>query len=148
MTGYSYNFTDPVRKTLNAARDEARRLRHEYVNTEHLLLGLLHDREGVALAVLANLGVDPDALPAVIDDALKPGPTAVAGLDLPYTMSAKKVLECAMIEAREFNHAYVGTEHLLLGLLAEESGIAAQSIGESGCHSRSRSWGDASAARE
>jgi ATP-dependent Clp protease ATP-binding subunit ClpC len=122
-----YNFTDRVRKVLQMAREEAARLHHEYVGTEHILLGLIREGEGVAAAVLTNLNVDLDEIQQKIEETVKKGkaPTA-AGPDLPYTSRAKKVLELAMSEARELNHSYVGTEHLLLGLLREEKGIAAQ----------------------
>src|SRR5881296_3027218 len=108
-----YNFTDRVRKVLQMAREEAARLHHEYVGTEHILLGLIREGEGVAAAVLTNLNVE-------IEETVKKGKAAAAaGPDLPYTSRAKKVLELAMSEARELNHSYVGTEHLLLGLLRE-----------------------------
>src|SRR5688572_16937712 len=122
-----YNFTERVRKVLAMAREEAARLHHEYVGTEHILLGLIREGEGVAAAVLQNLSVDLDEIQAKIEETVKKGKAgASTGPDLPYTSRAKKVLELAMSEARELNHSYVGTEHLLLGLLREEKGIAAQ----------------------
>src|ERR1041384_4308452 len=122
-----YNFTDRVRKVLQMAREEAARLHHEYVGTEHILLGLIREGEGVAAAVLQNLNVDLDEIAQRIEETVKKGKAAAAtGPDLPYTSRAKKVLELAMAEARELNHSYVGTEHLRLGLLREEKGIAAQ----------------------
>jgi ATP-dependent Clp protease ATP-binding subunit ClpC len=122
-----YNFTDRVRKVLQMAREEAARLHHEYVGTEHILLGLIREGEGVAAAVLTNLNVDLEEIQQKIEETVKKGKAAAAaGPDLPYTSRAKKVLELAMSEARELNHSYVGTEHLLLGLLREEKGIAAQ----------------------
>src|SRR5256884_559942 len=121
-----YNFTDRVRKVLQMAREEAARLHHEYVGTEHILLGLIREGEGVAAAVLTNLNVDLEEIQQKIEETVKKGKAAAAaGPDLPYTSRAKKVLELAMSEARELNHSYVGTEHLLLGLLREEKGIAA-----------------------
>jgi ATP-dependent Clp protease ATP-binding subunit ClpC len=109
------------------AREEAARLHHEYVGTEHILLGLIREGEGVAAAVLTNLNVDLEEIQQKIEETVKKGKAAAAaGPDLPYTSRAKKVLELAMSEARELNHSYVGTEHLLLGLLREEKGIAAQ----------------------
>src|SRR5712692_2288777 len=123
-----YNFTDRARRTLQMAREEAQRLHHEFVSTEHLLLDLLHDDQGIAVAMLTNLGVDLDDLKAAIERAVKPGASRAGGPDLPYTSRGKKVLEFAMIEARDYNHSYVGTEHLLLGLLDEEKGIAAQAL--------------------
>ena len=128
-----YNFTDRVRKVLQMAREEAARLHHEYVGTEHILLGLIREGEGVAAAVLQNLNVDLDEIAQRIEETVKKGKAAAAtGPDLPYTSRAKKVLELAMAEARELNHSYVGTEHLLLGLLREEKGIAAQVLTDAG----------------
>jgi ATP-dependent Clp protease ATP-binding subunit ClpC len=121
-----YNFTDRVRKVLAMARDEAVRLQHDYVGTEHILLGLIREGEGVAAAVLTNLAADLDQIHEQIEEAVKKGKATIALGELPYTTRAKKVLEFAMTEARELNHSYVGTEHLLLGLLREEKGIAAQ----------------------
>jgi ATP-dependent Clp protease ATP-binding subunit ClpC len=128
-----YNFTERVRKVLAMAREEAARLHHEYVGTEHILLGLIREGEGVAAAVLQALNVDLDEIQQKIEDTVKKGKASQAtGPDLPYTSRAKKVLELAMGEARELNHSYVGTEHLLLGLLREEKGIAAQVLTEAG----------------
>ncbi len=128
-----YNFTERVRKVLAMAREEAARLHHEYVGTEHILLGLIREGEGVAAAVLQNLSVDLDDIQQKIEETVKKGKAATAtGPDLPYTSRAKKVLELAMSEARELNHSYVGTEHLLLGLLREEKGIAAQVLTDAG----------------
>jgi ATP-dependent Clp protease ATP-binding subunit ClpC len=128
-----YNFTERVRKVLQMAREEAQRLHHEYVGTEHILLGLIREGEGVAAAVLQNLNVDLDEIQQKIEETVKKGKAAQAtGPDLPYTSRAKKVLELAMSEARELNHSYVGTEHLLLGLLREEKGIAAQVLTDAG----------------
>ena len=128
-----YNFTERVRKVLAMAREEAARLHHEYVGTEHLLLGLLREGEGVAATALQNLETDLDALSIRIEQVVKRGQASMkTGPDLPYTSRAKKVLELAMEEARDLNHAYVGTEHLLLGLLREERGIAAQLLVDSG----------------
>jgi len=128
-----YNFTERVRKVLAMAREEAARLHHEYVGTEHILLGLIREGEGVAAAVLQNMSVDLDEIQQKIEDTVKKGKAQqTTGPDLPYTSRAKKVLELAMSEARELNHSYVGTEHLLLGLLREEKGIAAQVLTDAG----------------
>src|SRR5688500_15228696 len=128
-----YNFTERVRKVLAMAREEAERLRHECVGREHLLLGLIREGEGVAAAVLQNLSVDLDEIQQKSEDTVKKGKAAAAtGPDLPYTSRAKKVLELAMAEARDLSHSYVGTEHLLLGLLREEKGIAAQVLADAG----------------
>jgi len=122
----NYNFTDRVRKVLAMAREEAIRLQHDYVGTEHILLGLIREGEGVAAAVLTNLNVDLEQIHERIEESVRKGKATIALGELPYTSRAKKVLEYAMAEARELNHSYVGTEHLLLGLLREEKGIAAQ----------------------
>ena len=130
-----YNFTERVRKVLAMAREEAARLHHEYVGTEHILLGLIREGEGVAAAVLQNLSIDLDEIQQKIEEQVKKGKaTQATGPDLPYTSRAKKVLELAMSEARELNHSYVGTEHLLLSLLREEKGVAAQVLSEAGLH--------------
>ena len=123
-----YNFTDRVRKVLQMAREEAARLQHEYVGTEHILLGLLHEGEGVAAAALTNLNVDFEEAAANVYDTVPKGRNEVRSLDLPYTSRAKKVLELSMSEARELNHTYVGTEHLLLGVLREKNGIGADAL--------------------
>ncbi|MDB4907980.1 MAG: ATPase domain protein [Gemmatimonadetes bacterium] len=128
-----YNFTERVRKVLAMAREEAARLHHEYVGTEHILLGLIREGEGVAATVLQNLNVELDEIQQKIEETVKKGKAAqTTGPDLPYTSRAKKVLELAMSEARELSHSYVGTEHLLLGLLREEKGIAAQVLTDAG----------------
>ncbi|MGI8508194.1 MAG: Clp protease N-terminal domain-containing protein [Gemmatimonadaceae bacterium] len=122
-----YNFTERVRKVLAMAREQASQLRHEYVGTEHILLGMIAEGEGVGITVLENLDASPDELREMVVSTVKAGRAEdVTGPDLPYTSPAKKVLEFAMKEARDLNHSYVGTEHLLLGLLAENKGIAAQ----------------------
>src|SRR6476661_3383595 len=113
-----YNFTERVRKVLALAREESANLRHEYVGTEHILLGLIGEGEGVAVTVLQNLNVDLDDLRFLIEQTVKRGdPWRTTGPDLPYTSRAKKVLELSTSQARKLNHAYVGTEHLLLGLI-------------------------------
>src|SRR5438874_3520078 len=128
-----YNFTERTRKVLAMAREEAARLHHEYVGTEHILLALVRQGEGVAATVLQNLSVELDEIRQKIEETVKKGKAAqTTGPDLPYTSRAKKVLELAMSEARELNHSYVGTEHLLLGLLREEKGIAAQVLTDAG----------------
>jgi ATP-dependent Clp protease ATP-binding subunit ClpC len=123
----AYNFTERVRRVLGRAREEAVALHHEYLGCEHMLLALLAD-DGVASVVIQNLGVElPEAERALrqilMSGRAEPPP---AGRDLPYTSSAKRTLEFAMEEARELNHSYVGTEHLLLGLMRERRNIGAQ----------------------
>src|SRR2546422_10445921 len=120
-----YNFTDRVRKVLQMAREEAARLHHEYVGTEHILLGLIREGEGVAAAVLTNLNVDLEEIQQKIEETVKKGKTAAAaGPDPPDTSRAKKVLQVAVTEAPELKHSYVGTEHLPFGPLRVEKGIA------------------------
>src|SRR5690554_1135200 len=128
----NYNFTDRVRKVLAMAREEAIRLQHDYVGTEHILLGLIREGEGVAAAVLMNLNVDLEQVHERVEESVLKGKATIALGELPYTSRAKKVLEYAMAEARELHHSYVGTEHLLLGLLREEKGIAAQVLNSLG----------------
>jgi hypothetical protein len=132
-----YNFTERVRMVLAMAREEAQRLDHEYVGTEHILLGLVREgergpSEGVATGVLRNLGADPQEIRRQINETVQHGKRPATGPDLPYTARAKKVLELAMGEARDLHHNYVGSEHLLLGLLREERGIAAQVLNAAG----------------
>ncbi len=127
-----YNFTEHVRAALGHAREESARLRHEYVGTEHILLGTLRE-DNVAVTVIESFGVNPAALVDAVDSVVKRGASGhTTGPDLPYTSRAKKVLELAMTEARDLNHSYVGTEHLLLGLVREEKGIAAQILVDAG----------------
>jgi ATP-dependent Clp protease ATP-binding subunit ClpC len=127
-----YNFTERVRKTLALAREEAIRLRHEYVGTEHMLLGLIRGDDGVAIEVMRTLSVDPERVRDEILRILREGIAGSASSDLPYTSRAKRVLELAMTEARLLGHQYVGTEHLLLGLLGEQHGVAAQALDSAG----------------
>lgn len=124
-----YNFTERMRRVLGMARDESVRLRHEYVGTEHLLLAIIREGESIAAAVLQNLGADLAAMAKQIEETVQMGKeSGPPGADLPYTSRSKKALELAMDEASKLNHKYVGTEHLLLGLIREEKGIAAQVI--------------------
>lgn len=128
-----YNFTERVRKVLALSREEAVARHHEHVGTEHLLLAVIREGQGVGAAVLQNLDVDLDALKERLDRSIKAGDSASAtGPDLPYTSRAKKVLELSMSSARDFEHSYVGTEHLLLGLIREQRGVAAQALSDSG----------------
>lgn len=127
-----YNFTMRVRKVLAYAREEAARLQHEYVGTEHELLGLLREGDGIAISIIENLNAKPDAVRDRIEAEVVRGQRGPTGPDLPYTSRAKKVLEYAMSESRAANHEYVGTEHLLLGLLREEKGMAAMALNTCG----------------
>lgn len=126
MAGYS--FTERVRQALKQAREEAADLGHEYVGTEHLLLGMLRDDDALAVTVLRASGVDIDRLREIVVRSVKHGTSSRNGEDLPYTSRAKKALELAMTEARQLNQDYVGTEHLLLGLLREAKGIGGESL--------------------
>ena len=108
------------------ANQEAQRFNHEYIGTEHLLLGLVKEGSGVGANVLKNVGVDLHKARAEVEKLIKPGPDMVTAGKLPQTPRAKKVIEYAIEEAKNFGHNYVGTEHLLLGLLREQEGVAAQ----------------------
>jgi ATP-dependent Clp protease ATP-binding subunit ClpC len=127
-----YNFTDRVRKVLVMAREEAARLRHDHVDTEHLLLALIREGDGVGVAALAELGVSASEILDACTRQLTPGSGPVVSPDLPYTANAKRVLELAMGNANKLNHSYVGTEHLLLGVANEESGRAGRLLAELG----------------
>ncbi|MGA2171781.1 MAG: ATP-dependent Clp protease ATP-binding subunit [Sedimentisphaerales bacterium] len=119
-------FTDRARKVMALANQEAQRFNHEYIGTEHILLGLVKEGSGVGATVLKNLDVDIKKLRLEVEKLVKSGPDMVTMGKLPHTPRAKKVIEFAIEEARSLNHNYVGTEHLLLGLLRETDGIAAQ----------------------
>ncbi|MFB0554833.1 MAG: ATP-dependent Clp protease ATP-binding subunit [Phycisphaerae bacterium] len=119
-------FTDRARKVMALANQEAQRFNHEYIGTEHILLGLVKEGSGVGATVLKNLDVDIKKLRLEVEKLVKSGPDMVTMGKLPQTPRAKKVIEYAIEEARSLNHNYVGTEHILLGLLRESEGIAAQ----------------------
>ncbi len=119
-------FTDRARKVMNLAKQEAQRLNHEYIGTEHILLGLIQEGSGVAASVLKNLGIDLKKIRSEIEKIVKGSPTMVTMGSLPFTPRAKKVLELSLEEASQLGHNYIGTEHLLLGLIKENEGIAAR----------------------
>src|SRR5271170_3458996 len=119
-------FTDRARKVMALANQEAQRFNHEYIGTEHILLGLVKEGSGVGANVLKNLDVDLRRVRLEVEKLVKSGPDMVTMGKLPQTPRAKKVIEYAIEEARNLNHNYVGTEHLLLGLLREQEGVAAQ----------------------
>ena len=119
-------FTDRARKVMQLANQEAQRFNHEYIGTEHVLLGLVKEGSGVAANVLKNLDVDLRKIRLEVEKLVQSGPEMVTMGKLPQTPRAKKVLEYSMEEARSLNHNYVGTEHILLGLLREQEGVAAQ----------------------
>src|SRR5215207_8207674 len=121
-------FTDRARKVMQLANQEAQRFNHEYIGTEHILLGLVKEGSGVAATVLKNLDIDLRKIRLEVEKIVQHGPggeQVVMGR-LPHTPRAKKVIDYSVEEARNLNHNYVGTEHLLLGLLREQEGVAAQ----------------------
>jgi ATP-dependent Clp protease ATP-binding subunit ClpC len=119
-------FTDRAKKVMSFARQEAQKFNHEYIGTEHILLGLVQEGSGVAANVLKNMNVDLDKIRHEVEKIVKTGPSMVTMGQLPFTPRAKKVLELSMEEATQLSHNYIGTEHLLLGLIKENEGIAAQ----------------------
>jgi ATP-dependent Clp protease ATP-binding subunit ClpC len=119
-------FTDRARKVMQLANQEAQRFNHEYIGTEHILLGLIKEGSGVAANVLKNLDVDLRKVRLEVEKLVQSGPDMVTMGKLPQTPRAKKVIEYSMEEARNLGHNYVGTEHILLGLLREQEGVAAQ----------------------
>ena len=119
-------FTDRARKVMGLAKAEAQRLNHEYIGTEHVLLGLVQEGSGVAANVLKNMNIDLKRIRTEIEKIVKGSPTLVTQGNLPFTPRAKKVLELAVEEASNLGHNYIGTEHLLLGLIKENEGIAAR----------------------
>jgi ATP-dependent Clp protease ATP-binding subunit ClpC len=116
-------FTEQARKALSLAQEEAHRFRHNYIGTEHLLLGLVREDDGVAAKVLQKLGVELQTVRNAVEFIIGRGDRIV--LEIGLTPRAKKVIELAIDEARRMNHHYIGTEHLLLGLIREGEGVAA-----------------------
>jgi ATP-dependent Clp protease ATP-binding subunit ClpC len=119
-------FTERARKVIILAKEEARRFNHDYIGTEHILLGLIREGEGVAAAVLQKLEVSLENIRLEIEKLVQPGPATQIIGDIPFTPRAKKALELSAEEARSLGHNYIGTEHLLLGLIREGEGIASQ----------------------
>ncbi len=117
-------FTERARKVIILAKEEAKRFNHDYIGTEHILLGLIKEGESVAAAVLQNLGLSLDTIRLEVEKLVQFGPSTVVSGDIPFTPKAKKVIELAMDEARRLGHNYIGTEHLLLGLIKEGEGVA------------------------
>ncbi len=119
-------FTERVRKVISLAREEAVRLHHDHIGTEHLLLGLVKEGEGVAAVVLTNLGISMEDLRRAVENAVSTGSETLVLGEVPLNQEARSSLNYAVDEARRMNHTYIGTEHLLLGLLREERGLACQ----------------------
>lgn len=124
-------FTERARKVIVLAKEEAKRFNHDYIGTEHILLGLIREGEGVASVVLQNMGLNLEKIRMEIEKLVQPGPATVVSGDIPFTPRAKRVIELSMDEARSLGHNYIGTEHLLLGLLHEGEGVAAQVLTDS-----------------
>jgi hypothetical protein len=118
-------FTDRARQVVVLAQEEARRLDHNYIGTEHILLGLIHEGEGVAAKALESLGISLDAVRQQVEEIIGQGQQAPSG-HIPFTPRAKKVLELSLRESMQLGHTYIGTEHILLGLVREGDGVAAQ----------------------
>ena len=124
-------FTDRARRAVVRAQEEARTLNHDFIGTEHILLGLVGEGHGVAAKALESLGISLETVRQRVEDAVPPGQYSRPG-HIPFTPRAKKVLELSLSEAKLLGHRYVGTEHLLLGLLREGEGVAAQVLGALG----------------
>ena len=118
-------FTDRARRVVVLAQEEARMLNHNYIGTEHILLGLIHEGEGVAAKALESLGISLEAVRQKVEEIIGHGQQSPSG-HIPFTPRAKKVLELSLREALQINHSYIGTEHILLGLIREGEGVAAQ----------------------
>lgn len=118
-------FTDRARRVIVLAQDEAKMLNHNYIGTEHILLGLIHEGEGVAAKALEQMGISLEAVREQVEEIIGQGQTQPTG-HIPFTPRAKKVLELSLREALQMNHSYIGTEHILLGLIREGEGVAAQ----------------------
>ena len=118
-------FTDRARRVVVLAQEEARMLNHNYIGTEHILLGLIHEGEGVAAKALESLGISLEAVRQQVEEIIGQGQQAPSG-HIPFTPRAKKVLELSLREALQLGHNYIGTEHILLGLIREGEGVAAQ----------------------
>jgi hypothetical protein len=118
-------FTDRARRVVVLAQEEARMLNHKYIGTEHLLLGLIHEGQGVAAKALESLGIRLEAVRQQVEEIIGQGEQAPSG-HIPFTPRAKKVLELSLRESQQLDHDYIGTEHILLGLIREGEGVAAQ----------------------
>jgi ATP-dependent Clp protease ATP-binding subunit ClpC len=130
-------FTGRARQVVVLAQEEARALRHNYIGTEHILLGLLREEEGLAARVLEGLGVTVEEVRARVEDLVGRGEDPLVAGEIPFTKRAKKVLELSLREALALRHNYIGTEHVLLGLLRVEKGVGAQILSGFGLESES-----------
>ncbi|MBU4312931.1 MAG: ATP-dependent Clp protease ATP-binding subunit [Candidatus Omnitrophica bacterium] len=119
-------FTERARKVILLAKEEAKRFNHDYIGTEHILLGLVREGEGVAAVVLQKMGISLQQIRLEVEKIVKPGPSTVMSGDIPFTPKAKKAIELSGEEARALHHNYIGTEHILLGLIREGEGVASQ----------------------
>ena len=119
-------FTDRARRAVVQAQEEARTLNHDFIGTEHILLGLVGEGQGVAAKALESLGISMEAVRQRVEDIVPPGQVEVRTGHIPFTPRAKKVLELSLSESKLLGHRYIGTEHILLGLLREGEGVAAQ----------------------
>ena len=126
-------FTPRARRVVVLAQQEARRLDHNYIGTEHILLGLIHEGQGVAAKALESLGISLDAVRQQVEEIIGRGQQAPSG-HIPFTPRAKKVLELSLREAQQLGHEYIGTEHILLGLIREGDGVAAQALVQLGAN--------------
>jgi ATP-dependent Clp protease ATP-binding subunit ClpA len=118
-------FTDRARRVVVLAQEEARMLNHNYIGTEHILLGLIHEGEGVACQALESMGISLQAVRDQVEEIIGQGQTPAAG-HIPFTPRSKKILELSLREAHRLGHNYIGTEHILLGLIREGEGVGAQ----------------------
>ena len=124
MTSRFEKFSERARRVLSLANEEAQRFNHNYIGTEHILLGLVRETDGVAAKVLSNLGVELNKVRSAVEFIIGKGERAATG-EKGLTPRTKKVVELAVDEARRLNHHYIGTEHLLIGRLREGEGVAA-----------------------
>ena len=118
-------FSERARRVLSLAQEEALRFNHNYIGTEHILLGLVRETEGVAARVLSNLGIELSKVRSAVEFIIGRGEKPVSGENIGLTPRAKRVIELAVDEARRMSHHYIGTEHLLIGLMREGEGVAA-----------------------
>ena len=124
-------FTDRARRVVVQAQEEARTLNHSYIGTEHILLGLIREGAGVGAKALESLGISLEAVRRQVEETIGRGQHSPSG-HIPFTPQAKKVLELSLSEALQLHHSYIGTEHILLGLIREGDGVAAQVLAEHG----------------